>query len=244
VTTLDRPTPDRVLAVGAHPDDIEFGCGATLAKWADAGAHVELCICTDGSKGTWDAAADTRALVDVRRREQQAAAAVLGVAGVEFLGFVDGELDHGPVAQAMLAEVIRRTRPDVVLGHDPWAVARLHPDHRHAGLLVLDAIVAARDPHFFPEQLRDGRLASHRPSFVLLFESEQPDHVERVEHSIDRKAEALLRHRSQWQSTMGIDDRPEEQQATFLRSLHDEAEADGIRAGVSRAEAFRTITGI
>jgi LmbE family N-acetylglucosaminyl deacetylase len=167
---------------------------------------------------------------------------VLGIAGVAFLGFVDGELDNGAVARARLAQVIRRTRPEIVLGHDPWAATRIHPDHRHAGLLTLDAIVAARDPHFFPEQLRDGRLSSHRPSAVLLFESEHPDHVERVDVCMDRKAEALLRHRSQWRSTMGIDDRPEEQQAGFIGWLHDQAQVHGIRAGVARGEAFRTIT--
>jgi LmbE family N-acetylglucosaminyl deacetylase len=241
VTTLDRRVPGHVLAVGAHPDDIEFGCGATLAKWSDAGAHVTMCICTDGSKGTWDANADTRALVEVRKAEQRAAAKVLGVAEVHFLGRVDGLLDHGVAAQAQVSAVIRQTRPGVVFGHDPWATGRIHPDHRHAGLLLLDAIVAARDPHFFVEQLRDEGLTPHRPSRVLLFESEQPDHVERVDAWMDRKSDALLRHRSQWRSTMGIDDRPEEQQAAFVQRLHHEAQAQGLRAGVRRGEAFRTI---
>jgi LmbE family N-acetylglucosaminyl deacetylase len=244
VTTLDRKVPERVLAVGAHPDDIEFGCGATLAKWAETGSYVVMCICTDGAKGTWDAAADTRALVEVRQVEQRAAAAALGVAEVIFLGNVDGDLDAGIAAQAAVSAVIRRTRPDVVFGHDPWAIRRIHPDHRHAGLLLLDAIVAARDPHFFVEQLRDDTLAPHRPTLVLLFESEQPDHVERIDAWMDRKVDALLRHRSQWRSTMGIDDRPEEQQAAFVRRLHDDAQAQGLRAGVRRGEAFRTITNL
>ena len=87
------PIPRRVLAIGAHPDDIEFGCGATLAKWADAGAHVTLCVCTDGSKGTWDRDADLAALVATREDEQRDAAAVLGADDVVFLRYVDGELD-------------------------------------------------------------------------------------------------------------------------------------------------------
>ena len=218
--------------MGAHPDD-RVRCGATLAKWADADAQVHLCICTDGSKGTWDTEADTHALIDTRQREQRAAGSVLGAAAVEFLGYIDGELDHGAVAQTALAGVIRRTRPDVVLGHDPWAAARIHPDHRHAGLLTLDAIVAARDPHFFPEQLRDGRITSHRPSLVLLFESERPDHVERVEQWMDR-VEALLRHRSRgarpWGSTIGP-----KNNAAFVRRVHDEAQARSRRRAARRS---------
>src|SRR5215469_2080223 len=116
--TVDLPTPTRVLAIGAHPVDIEFGCAATLAKWADAGALVTLCICTDGAKGTWDADADTSALVARRQDEQRAAAAVIGAAGVEFLGYVDGELDHGIEARGAVCAVIRQVRPDIVLGHD------------------------------------------------------------------------------------------------------------------------------
>ncbi len=238
MTTLDRRVPRRVLAIGAHPDDIEFGCGATLAKWAVTGTSVHLCICTDGAKGTWDDRADTHALIETRETEQRAAAAVLGATGLDFLGYVDGELDHGLAARGAVAAVIRRTRPDLVLGHDPWPTARIHPDHRHAGFLAIEGIVAARDPHFFREQ----GLAAHRPDALLLFEAEHPDHVERVDEWLDRKVEALLRHRSQWRSTMGIDDRPEEQQAAFIRRVYDVAQHEGVRAGVRAGEAFRTIT--
>jgi LmbE family N-acetylglucosaminyl deacetylase len=237
VTTLDLPPPPRALAIGAHPDDIEFGCGATLAKWSDAGTHVTLCVCTDGAKGSWDPDTDPRALLELRIEEQRAAAAVLGARDVVFLGYVDGELDHGLEARARVAAVIRRVQPDIVLAHDPWPIGRIHPDHRHAGLLAIEGIVAARDPHFFPEQA----LAPHRPGVCLLFESEAADHVERVDGWVDRKTDALLRHRSQWRSTMGIDERPEEQQAAFVRACRDEAQAAGIRAGVRAGEAFRRI---
>jgi LmbE family N-acetylglucosaminyl deacetylase len=237
VTTLDLTPPARALAIGAHPDDIEFGCGATLAKWADAGTDVTLCVCTDGAKGTWDPDADPQELLAVREKEQQAAAAVLGARAVELLGFVDGELDHGLGARAAVCAVVRRTRPDIVFAHDPWPIGRIHPDHRHAGLLAIEGIVAARDPHFFPGQ----GLAPHRPRLMLLFESERADHVERVDGWVDRKTEALLQHRSQWRSTMGIDDRPEEQQAAFAREQRDVAQAAGVRAGVRAGEAFRRI---
>ena len=110
-TTVDLARPARVLAVGAHPDDIEFGCGATLAKWAAAGTEVHLCVCTDGAKGTWDADADIAALIEQREAEQDDAAAVLGARAVHFLRFVDGDLRAGPHERAAVVQVIRQVRP-------------------------------------------------------------------------------------------------------------------------------------
>jgi LmbE family N-acetylglucosaminyl deacetylase len=233
---VDLPTPERVLAVGAHPDDIEFGCGATLAKWADAGAAVHLFICTDGSKGTWDPDTDLTTLVATREEEQLLAAKVLGVAGLRFLRRIDGELANDEAARSAIALAIRDLAPDVVLGHDPWLPYRLHPDHQAAGHLVVHAIVAARDPHFFPEH----GLAAHRPSTLLLFEPARVDHLERVYDHLDRKTDALLAHRSQWRSTMGIEDgsRQPEQQQAFVTRVHDEARIAGLRAGLRAAEAF------
>ncbi len=235
--SIDLPVPPRVLAVGAHPDDIEFGCGATLAKWADAGAHVTLCVCTDGAKGTWDRDADIDALVAQRETEQRDAGAALGANDVEMLRFVDGELVDDMNARASVCRVIRRTRPDVVLGHDPWREYRLHPDHREAGFLTIAAIVAARDPHFFPEQ----GLAPHRPTTLLCFEPARVTHLENVHGYVDRKADALLAHRSQWRSTMGIDDRPDAQRAAFVTRISTEARVEGLRGGCRAAEAFARI---
>jgi LmbE family N-acetylglucosaminyl deacetylase len=241
--TIDLPVPGVALAIGAHPDDIEFGCGATIAKWSAAGCAVHLLVLTDGSKGTWDPDADPTALAAARADEQAAAARALGAASVHRTGFVDGELSEGPVEQAAVCAIIRDVRPDVVLGHDPWKRYRLHPDHRHAGFLVLDAVVAARDPHFFPEQRR----APHRPTGLLLFESEAVDHLERVESTFAAKVDALLAHRSQWRSTMGIDGASPEvdaQTARFVQRLQDEADAFGALAGIGAAEGFKRITDV
>src|SRR5207237_8759308 len=118
---LDLPTPGRALAIGAHPDDVEFGCGATLAKWAAAGCDVVHLVCTDGSKGSWDPDEDVATLVATRQEEQRAAARALGGKGeVVFLGWPDGELESGVRQRWEVAYWIRRLRPDVVLGHDPW----------------------------------------------------------------------------------------------------------------------------
>jgi LmbE family N-acetylglucosaminyl deacetylase len=239
--SVDLVVPRRVLAIGAHPDDIEFGCGATLAKWADAGAEVHMCICTDGSKGTWDPDANLRTLVATREDEQRDAAKVLGASGVHFLRRVDGELANDLTTRADACAVIRRVRPDVIFGHDPWRSYRLHPDHREAGLLTVGAIVAARDPHFFAEQA----LAPHRPATLLLFEPARIDHLEAVAGHLDRKVDALLAHRSQWRSTMAIDDaderRASDQRATFVAGLHERARTNGLRAGLRAAEPFARI---
>jgi LmbE family N-acetylglucosaminyl deacetylase len=238
--STDLPTPTRVLAIGAHSDDVEFGCGGTLAKWAAAGAAVHLLVLTDGSKGTWDPDADLVALVATRRREQEAAASKLGLVGVEILDVPDGELQSGLAERALVVAAIRRIRPDVVLGHDPWKRYRLHPDHRHAGWLVLDGVVAARDHHYFPDQ----GLPAHRPDRVLLFEAEVVDHLERVGAELGIKVEALLCHHSQWRSTMRID--PEgphsaAQRTSFEARIREEAEAAGREAGIGPAEGFKLI---
>ena len=233
----DLPTPARALAVGAHPDDVEFGCGATLAKWAAGGCEIHHLVCTDGSKGSWEPAEDLARLVARRQDEQRAAARALGATGeVVFLAWPDGELEAGLRQRAEVAYWIRRTRPDVVLGHDPWKRYRLHPDHRNAGFLVTDAIVAARDPHFFPEQ----EVPPHRPASLLLWEADEPDHVEDAAGYVDAKLAAILEHRSQFRSTMGIDDPDADDAAERFRTrILRRLREHGHLAGLDLAEAFK-----
>jgi LmbE family N-acetylglucosaminyl deacetylase len=191
-------------------------------------------VCTDGAKGTWDPRADLGALVARREQEQRDAAAVLGAADVELLGAVDGELRDDEAMRAALCAVIRRVRPDVVLGHDPWRTHRLHPDHRAAGFLTIGAVVAARDPHFFADQ----PFAPHRPSTLLLFEPARVHHVEDVRDHLTRKVGALLAHRSQWRSTMHIDEHSEVDVGRFAARVEDDARAAGLHAGLRAAETF------
>jgi LmbE family N-acetylglucosaminyl deacetylase len=236
---LNLPTPRSALAIVAHPDDAEFQCGATLAKWAAAGAVIHHLVCTDGSKGSWDVQEDTAALVATRQVEQRAAARALGAAGQQvFLTNVDGELVAGPAQVADVCRVIRELQPEIVLGHDPWRRWRLHPDHRAAGFLCTDGVVAARDPHFFPEQ----GIAHHRPAAILLFESEEPDHAEDVTGFLDAKCAALLEHCSQFVTTHEITDVDDPAQvARFRRHLDDRLATIGARVGVRHAEAFKLI---
>lgn len=238
--TTNLPTPARVLAIGAHPDDIEFGCGATLAKWAAAGAVVDHLVCTDGSKGTWDPTQDPAELVMLRQQEQREAAAALGATGeVVFLGWTDGELESGLRQRWEVAYWIRRFRPDVVIGHDPWKRYRLHPDHRHAGLLTVEGIVAARDPLFFPEQ----NLEHHRPSALLLYEADEADHVEDVTGFVERKFAGLFAHASQFRSTMKIEDGDDgEGRQVFIDRITARLVQHGALAGFAHGEAFKLIS--
>jgi LmbE family N-acetylglucosaminyl deacetylase len=237
--TRDLPVPSVALAVGAHPDDVEFGCGGTLAKWAAAGCRIHHLVLTDGSKGTWNPSQDAALLVAARQEEQRRAADVLaGVAGhagkcgeerrdgVTFLGLTDGELRNGVREQFEVCRVIRTVRPDVILGHDPWRRYRLHPDQRNAGFLLTDAMVAARDPLFFADQ----GLEPHRPSALLLWEADEPNHVEHVKGFESTKVEALLAHQSQHESTMGI-----------VGDLDDAGASGGAGSGevAAEIEAFR-----
>jgi LmbE family N-acetylglucosaminyl deacetylase len=124
-----------------------------------------------------------------------------------------------------------------VLGHDPWKRYRLHPDHREAGLLTVDAIVAARDPHFFPDQIEP----PHRPGVLLLFEPDEIDHLEALQPvDLRAKLDALRCHRSQWRSTMGVDDGPDAQRQrdAFEAKVIAELEAAGREIG-DPAEPFK-----
>jgi LmbE family N-acetylglucosaminyl deacetylase len=239
-TTLDLPVPVRALAVGAHPDDIEFGAGGTLAKWAAAGCEIHHLVLTDGAKGTWDPDRDEASLVAMRQEEQREAARRLGGQNVGFLGWPDGELRNGIREQYEVCRWIRMVQPDVVLSHDPWRRYRLHPDHRNAGYIVTDAVVAARDIHFFGDQA----LPPHRPHALVLWEADVVNHVETVGDHWETKLQALLAHRSQYRSTMDIRSDPDvinADIAAFGRRLAAQLADHGRRAAVPMGEAFHVI---
>jgi len=233
VWSTDLTVPTSALAIGAHPDDVEFGCGATLAKWAAQGCVVHHLILTDGSKGTWNPTVDPDWLRQTRQHEQRQAAAALGASGeVVFLGQIDGELECSMALRSEVARWIRILRPDVVLGHDPWRRYRVHPDHRHAGWLTCDAIVAARDPLFFPEH----GIEHHRPRTLLLWEADAPDHAEDVSATVERKLEALEAHASQHRSTMKAQD--EIELARFRDRIRQRLADLGRPFGLEAAEVF------
>ena len=230
--------PESALAIGAHPDDAEFGAGATLSRWAAAGTRVTLLVMTDGSKGSWDPAADPADLAQRRREEQEAAAAAFGAAAVLQGGHVDGEFEYSMDVRAQVCRVIREVRPAVVLGHDPWRRYQLHPDHRAAGWAAVDGVVAARDHLFFPDQ----SLEPHRPDALLLWSADEPNHWEDIAHTLDTKIAALLRHATQSTNTMGSAGSDAERRAAFAARVARRAAECGAPAGMAAAESFRRIT--
>jgi LmbE family N-acetylglucosaminyl deacetylase len=243
--TANLDVPKRALAIGAHPDDVEYGCGGTLAKWAAHGCEIFHVICTDGSKGTWDPDVDQRELIETRKHEQRLAARALGSTSddhVVFLGWTDGELDSGLTQRSKVAYWIRRFQPDVVLGHDPWRPYRIHPDHRHAGLLACEGVVAARDPKFFPEQ----NVAPHRPSLLLLWEAAVVHHIESIDGFVSAKSDALLAHESQFETTMRIGDATNHDERRLFADRIDHAarqaaQEAGNPADVNVGEVFAAI---
>ena len=232
------PIPGRVMAIGAHPDDVEFGAGATIFNWTSKGTEAVIVVATDGSKGSWDPTIDRTALIEQRKGEQRRAAMVLGAASIEWLDQTDGELQHTPELRREIARLIRIHRPDVVLTHDPWQRYQLHQDHRTTGLLTIDAVVAAREPLFYPDQ----GLEPHRPSTVLLWSADEPDHAEPVSPvALDAKVEALLCHASQSETTMGSAAVSDDARTQFIERVDEWLRSSASRFDTDRAETFKRI---
>ncbi|HEY4937498.1 MAG TPA: PIG-L deacetylase family protein [Actinomycetota bacterium] len=235
----ERPH-ERVLVVGAHPDDPEFGFGASVAKLADEGAEVYYCICTDGSQGGEDPSVPDEQLTAIRYKEQRAAAEVLGVREVVFLGFRDGYLVANVELRKAISREIRRFKPDLVLTHSPQraisiSIGASHPDHQAAGEATLSAVYPdARNPRAYPELLAQG-FEPHRVKEVWLPGFDQPDFVVDVTAYMDRKIQAIMCHSSQFAPRPGFEDgAPEKRIREWMKQT-------GERAGYEYAEAFRKL---
>ena len=225
--------PGVVLAVYAHPDDADVGCGGTLARWAKAGSAVHLVVCTDGGKGTTDAAVVPDQLAAERAGELEASSALIGLSSVENLGYPDGELADTEGLRRTLVERVRALRPDVVCGHDPSALFFgqdyvNHRDHRIAGAALLDSVAPASAlPHYFPDAG-----PPHQVSTVLLSGTLEPDEWIDVTDTIETKAAAVECHRTQFTG----------QSEWAGEAVRRRAAEEGRRAGVAFAEGFRRLT--
>jgi LmbE family N-acetylglucosaminyl deacetylase len=208
VVDTDRPpdsweAPQKILVILAHPDDPEFFCGATTARWIRAGHHVTYCVITCGDKGTKDLSLTTFDLCAVRQSEQKAAAKVLGVEDVRFLNYPDGYLVAGLDLRKDVTRVIRIERPDILVTCDPQTLFTSmgglnHPDHRAAGQAVLDAVFpAARDHLNFIELWRDEKLEPHVVREVWVCGTLQPNVTLDVTDTWETKIRALYEHKSQ-----------------------------------------------
>ncbi len=194
-------TPSRILVITAHPDDVDFGTGGSVASWTASGSEVTYCIITDGDAGGFDPTVPRERIGGIRRQEQTAAAAVLGVTDVVFLGYPDGRLEVTMDLRRDLARVIRQVRPQRVVCQSPERnydrVFASHPDHLAAGEAALCAVYPdSRNQFAFPELAADG-LDAHVVSEVWLMGGPAPDTYVDVTATFDKKLDALRCHVSQ-----------------------------------------------
>jgi LmbE family N-acetylglucosaminyl deacetylase len=193
----------RVMGIFAHPDDPEFFCGGTFAKWAAEGKHITFVLATSGDKGSGDLNMVSDQLVAIREVEERAAAARLGVKEVIFLHYPDGELKVSLNLRRQLTRMIRLKKPDTVVTNDPtarWNGTRYinHPDHRAIGDAALDAVFpTARDHLNFPELYRWEGLEPHKVKHVFLSGTRTPDIKIDVTDYLETKITALYEHKSQ-----------------------------------------------
>lgn len=186
--------------ITAHPDDVDFGAGGTVAGWTDAGDEVSYCIVTDGDAGGFDAAVPRSAIPGIRQAEQRAAAKDLGVEEVRFLGFRDGYVEPSIELRTALARTIREVRPDRVATHNPersWRhIGANHPDHLAVGEAALRAVYPdARNAFAFTADLAG--LEPHVVAEVWLMGGPDPDVYVDVTDQLARKLAALRAHVSQ-----------------------------------------------
>lgn len=203
--------PLRVLAVTAHPDDIEFGCAGTIAKWVDDGATATFVIVTDGSTGTVDTDMMGDRLADVRREETVLAAKILGVTDVVFLGYRDGYVEQTLELRRDIAREFRKARPHRMIVMDPdtipggWFVN--HPDHRAVGHASLDVtLTAGTTPGHFPELLEEGHQPWRGLKEIYVSGPAGGEHAVDITTTVDRKIEALKAHASQVGEWEGLED--------------------------------------
>jgi LmbE family N-acetylglucosaminyl deacetylase len=228
-----------VLVVMAHPDDAELTCGGSVTRWAREGERVVLVVATDGARGAKEGDASAEEMAGIRRREQEAAARVLGIARIVRLGFPDGELSDDWALRGALVRQIRTFRPDTVVVMDPLSVIQNnsyvnHRDHRMLGIAALDALYPeASNATYFPEQLAEG-LHPHKVPELLLINTDQPNYWVDVSDTLAARFEALRCHASQirlW---------PENGEAV-IRQQTELASALGERYGARYAEEFRRV---
>jgi LmbE family N-acetylglucosaminyl deacetylase len=196
--------PSSALVIVAHPDDAEFGCAGTIARWVKGGCRVGYVLCTSGDVGIAQPGIDRATAISIREAEQTAAADLLGVQSVVFLREPDGMLQNTLELRRKLVREIRRFRPEVVLCMDPTALFIRedyinHPDHRAAGTASVDAIFpAAGQPNLFEELATEG-LTAHKPRKVYVITFGQPsDTFVNITDTIEQKIAALQAHVSQF----------------------------------------------
>ena len=193
-----------IMIISAHPDDAEFGAAGTVAKWTGDGKAVVYVVCTSGDKGTSDRGLTSERLIEIREREQRAAADLLGVADVVFLRYRDQELEETPDFRKEIVRQIRRFRPRTIVTSDPYRRYIWHRDHRIVGQVTLDAVFPyARDYLAYPDLIEE-RLDPHKVSDILFYAAEDINFRSDITDTFETKVAALRCHESQIRE-FGID---------------------------------------
>lgn len=223
-----------ILAIGAHPDDIDFSASGAIAKWIKERATAYYLICTNGDKGSNDPKMTHRKLARIRRAEQLKAAKILGVKKVFFLNYKDGELENSIHLKEKIARIIREVKPKIVITTDPAMIYSQkrgyinHPDHRVCGQATLDAIFPlARDRLSFPHHEKKG-LKPHKVEQVYLTNFDERDTFVDITKTIDLKIKALKAHASQVSEKT-------------LKRVKEWAAQSGRKKGYKFAEGFKRI---
>ena len=232
---LEFPSPgERVLVITAHPDDVDYGLAGTVALLTDKGVDVTYCVTTDGNQGGSDMSVSRDEMARIRRAEQVAAAEVVGVKDVHFLGVPDGQVVADLELRKKMVAEIRRVRPNIVVAQSPdriWdSIYASHPDHLATGEAVAQAIYPdARNPFAFPELLEQG-LEPWTVDQLWLTTNPSPTSFVDVTSTIEKKLQALACHTSQGADTPETHERVREW-------LENNAATAGLSPG-SYAEAF------
>jgi len=197
-------SPQIVLGIAAHPDDLDFSASGSFAKWANDGAEVYYLIITDGSKGTNDRSLTSKELVRMRQDEQINAAKAVGAKDVFFLDYPDAMLEVTMDLKRDIVRVIRKIKPDTVVTTDPTVLYELgwnfinHSDHRAAGQAAIDSVFPlARDFLVFPELISKEGLEPHKVKNLLLVNFTKANLVIDISSTIEKKLSALREHKSQ-----------------------------------------------
>jgi LmbE family N-acetylglucosaminyl deacetylase len=234
----DEAAIGRVLAIAAHPDDLDFGSAGTIAKWTGEGIEVSYCIVTNGDAGGSDATVSRDEMVTIRQAEQTAAAKQVGVTDLHFLGYPDGMVETSLRLRKDLARVIRLLRPDRVVCPSPERnYARpgvSHPDHRAVGSAALDAVYPdARNPFAFPDLLAAEKLEPWTVREVWIAGGTTPTQYVDITETFAQKIAALRCHVSQISDPDGLAER--------LRDWLGRTAAQGGLPDGQLAEAFQVL---
>lgn len=199
---LDDNEVERILVIGAHPDDVDFGVAGTIAHWTKASKQVSYCIITDGDAGGFDPSVARDRIAEIRNKEQRNAGAVVGVTNIYFLGYRDGELETSMALRRDISRVIRQVRPQLVVCQSPERnldrIFASHPDHLAAGEASMSAVYPdSRNPFAHTALLCDEGLEAWSVSELWLVAHPTPNYFVDVTDTFDTKLAAIRAHVSQ-----------------------------------------------